>query len=205
MLKQETHGTSAAERKTRIRERYKGIDRDRLEVIPTAQKVNVFEENVEQRVAVYVRVSTDDPNQTSSFELQKNHYTDVIDRHPGWKLVRIYADEGISGTSLAHRDQFLQMQADCESGCIDIIVTKTVEAAYNNPHCWGEPFDDEDEEEAFQECGPELDFETEFDNWKSSDEGEKYSPKYKTLVKLIIEGFSENELFSESWMDWIEG
>ena len=109
MLEQETHGTSAAERKARIRERYKGIDRDRLEVIPAAQKINVFEENVEQRVAVYVRVSTDDPNQTSSFELQKNHYTDVIDRHPGWKLVRIYADEGISGTSLAHRDQFLQM------------------------------------------------------------------------------------------------
>ena len=126
MLEQETRGTSAAERKARIRERYKGIDRDRLEVIPAAQKINVFEENVEQRVAVYVRVSTDDPNQTSSFELQKNHYTDVIDRHPSWKLVRIYADEGISGTSLAHRDQFLQMLADCEAGCIDIIVTKSV-------------------------------------------------------------------------------
>lgn len=126
MLEQENSRTSAAERKARIRERYKGIDRDRLEIIPAAQKVNVFEEDVEQRVAVYVRVSTDDPNQTSSFELQKNHYADVVDRHPGWRLVRIYADEGISGTSLAHRDQFLQMLADCEAGTIDIIVTKSV-------------------------------------------------------------------------------
>ena len=126
MNEQETHANSVAEKKAKIRERYKGIDRERLEVIPAAQKVNVFEEDVEQRVAVYVRVSTDDPNQTSSFELQKNHYSDVIDRHPGWKLVRIYADEGISGTSLAHRDQFIQMLKDCEAGEIDIIVTKSV-------------------------------------------------------------------------------
>ena len=126
MLEQETHANSTEERKAKIRQRYKGIDKERLEVIPAAQKVNIFEENVEQRVAVYVRVSTDDPNQTSSFELQKNHYSDVVDRHPGWKLVRIYADEGISGTSLAHRDQFLQMMADCESGQVDVIVTKSV-------------------------------------------------------------------------------
>lgn len=114
-----------------------------------------------------------------------------------------YIREGCSQRSIEvinlNKEAFLDLVKN-----VDIIVTKTVEAAYNNPHCWGEPFDDEDEEEAFQECGPELDFETEFDNWKSSDEGEKYSPKYKTLVKLIIEGFSENELFSESWMDWIE-
>ncbi len=126
MIEQETHVNSVAERKAKIRERYKGINRERLEVIPAVQKVNIFEEDVEQRVAVYVRVSTDDPNQTSSFELQKNHYSDVIDRHPGWKLVRIYADEGISGTSLAHRDQFIQMLKDCEAGEIDIIVTKSV-------------------------------------------------------------------------------
>ena len=37
-------------------------------------------------------------------------------RHPGWKLVRIYADEGISGTSLSHRDEFVQMIKDCEAG-----------------------------------------------------------------------------------------
>lgn len=100
----------------------------------------------------------------------------------------------------SNREAFLDLVNN-----VDQIVTKTVETAYNDPHCWGEPFDDEDEEEAFQECGPELDFDEAYDNWSTSDEGEKYSPKYKTLVKLIGEKFSENEYFSESWIDWIEG
>lgn len=78
------------------------------------------------RVAVYARVSTDDPRQTSSYELQKNHFQDVIARHPGWKLSGIYADEGISGTSLNHRDSFLRMIKDCTDGKIDLIVTKSV-------------------------------------------------------------------------------
>ena len=78
------------------------------------------------RVAVYARVSTDDPRQTSSYELQKNHYQDVVDRNPNWNLVKIYADEGISGTSLQHREAFKQMVQDCEDGKIDLILTKSV-------------------------------------------------------------------------------
>lgn len=38
----------------------------------------------------------------------------------------IYADEGISGTSLQHRDAFIKMIKDCQDGNIDLIVTKTV-------------------------------------------------------------------------------
>ena len=41
-------------------------------------------------------------------------------------LVDIYADEGISGTSLKHRDEFVRMINDCKSGKIDLIVTKSV-------------------------------------------------------------------------------
>ena len=65
-------------------------------------------------------------NQTSSYELQKNHFTDLVNRNPNWKLVDIYADEGISGISLKHRDSFLRMIKDCEDGKIDLIVTKSV-------------------------------------------------------------------------------
>lgn len=36
--------------------------------------------------------------------------------HPNWTLVKIYADEGISGTSLVHRDEFNAMMTDCRSG-----------------------------------------------------------------------------------------
>ena len=59
-------------------------------------KEKLFEDTTEKRVCAYCRVSTDDVNQTSSYELQKNHYEDMIKEHQGWKLVGIYADEGIS-------------------------------------------------------------------------------------------------------------
>ena len=113
-------------KKAKIRERYKGISLDELDIIPADPVIDFQEDVREKRVAVYARVSTDDPRQTSSYELQKNHYTDVISRHEGWNLVEIYADEGISGTSLQHRDAFLRMIEDCKAGKIDLIVTKSV-------------------------------------------------------------------------------
>ncbi|MBE5952100.1 MAG: recombinase family protein [Lachnospiraceae bacterium] len=122
---EERAGTTASQ-KERIRERYKGIDTDALDVIPAIPQENFYEDTREKRVAVYARVSTDDPRQTSSYELQKNHYQDVVSHHPGWKLIEIYADEGISGTSLQHRDSFLRMIEDCHAGKIDLIVTKSV-------------------------------------------------------------------------------
>lgn len=118
--------SSAEERKAKIRQRYKGISRDELEVIPAIQPANFHDDTSEKRVAVYARVSTGDPNQTSSYELQKNHYQDMVSRHVGWNLVHIYADEGISGTSLQHRDEFIKMITACENGQIDLIVTKSV-------------------------------------------------------------------------------
>lgn len=113
-------------KKDKIRTRYKGIDTDELDVIMAKPPENFYEDTSFKKVAVYARVSTDDPRQTSSYELQKNYYTDTIERHPGWKLVKIYADEGISGTSLKHRDAFIQMIKDCIDKKIDLIVTKSV-------------------------------------------------------------------------------
>ena len=57
---------------------------------------------------------------------RKNHYQDVVNKNPNWMLVEIYADEGISGTSLQHRDAFKKMIEDCEAGKIDLIITKSV-------------------------------------------------------------------------------
>ena len=126
MIESEERNHSIAEQKARIRERYKGIDTDELDVIPALPQENFYDDQREKRVAVYARVSTDDPRQTSSYELQKNHYLDVVSRHPGWNMVDIYADEGISGTSLQHRDNFIRMIADCRAGKIDLVVTKSV-------------------------------------------------------------------------------
>lgn len=117
---------NSVDAKERIRQRYRGVDPNELEVIPALPKDNIFEETKTRRVAVYARVSTGDPRQTSSYELQKNHYLDVVNRNPSWSLVDIYADEGISGTSLAHREEFKRMIDDCKRAKIDLIVTKSV-------------------------------------------------------------------------------
>lgn len=112
--------------KLRIRSRYQGIEPELLEVIPAKPTENLYDDNVHKRVAVYARVSTDDPRQTSSYELQKNYYEDYISHYSNWELVQIYADEGISGTSLRHRTSFNQMINDCMAGKIDMIITKSV-------------------------------------------------------------------------------
>ena len=103
-----------AEQKERIRQRVRvKIDERNYEYIPERKDANYYDNDVHQRVGVYVRVSTDDVRQTTSYELQKRYYEDFVVRHPKWELVAIYADEGISGTSLKHRDEFNRMIADC--------------------------------------------------------------------------------------------
>lgn len=54
-----------------------------MEFIPAKQKEKLFEDTGTKRVCAYCRVSTDDVNQTSSYELQKNHYEDMIKEHQG--------------------------------------------------------------------------------------------------------------------------
>lgn len=75
------------------------IDPENYEFIPEKKRNDYYDNNSEQLVGIYVRVSTDDVRQTTSFELQKKYYEDFVIKHPKWKLVKIYADEGISGTS----------------------------------------------------------------------------------------------------------
>ncbi len=120
---------SKEERKNKIRERYKGVDSDLLETLPPDENYVDEVPNIKReklRVAIYVRVSTYDENQTSSFELQINAYRDMVEEHKGWELIGIYADEEISGTSLQHRIQFNRLIADCEAGKIDLIITKSI-------------------------------------------------------------------------------
>ncbi len=102
------------------------VDADRYEYYPETEHNEMYDNDAFQRVAVYVRVSTDEIHQSLSYELQKTYYEDFVIRHPNWKLVGIYADEGISGTSLKHRDEFNRMIADAKAGKIDLIITKSV-------------------------------------------------------------------------------
>lgn len=116
-----------AERKERVRRRINTkVDPENYEFIPAKKPIDYYDNDIPQRVAVYARVSTDNVQQTSSYELQKKYYEDFVLHHPNWTLVKIYADEGISGTSLVHRDEFNAMMTDCRSGKIDMIITKSV-------------------------------------------------------------------------------
>ena len=68
---------------------------DNYDYIPEAKQTSYYDNDVPQRVAIYVRVSTDDVRQTTSFELQKRYYEDFVVKHPHWTLVNIYADEAV--------------------------------------------------------------------------------------------------------------
>lgn len=116
------------EQREKIRERIKNtnLEERKLIVIPAEEVKPLHDEGVEKRVCAYCRVSTDDPAQTTSYELQKQHYEEQINNTPGWVFSGIYADEGISATSLKNRDQFNRMIEDCYAGKIDVIVTKNV-------------------------------------------------------------------------------
>jgi len=118
--------TSKEIEREQIRKRYQQEDNSEKIFIPAKQKVNPFEKTGEQSVCAYCRVSTDNDEQLSSFELQKAYYRDVAEQHPNWDLQMIYADEGLSGTSTKNRDQFNQMIVDCENGMYNLIVTKSV-------------------------------------------------------------------------------
>jgi len=50
----------------------------------------------------------------------------MINGNPNWKNAGIFADEGISGTSMKHRDDFLRMLRHCREGRIDLILVKSV-------------------------------------------------------------------------------
>ncbi|MBE5750110.1 MAG: recombinase family protein [Clostridiales bacterium] len=110
------------------------IDPENYEYIPAEKETDYYDNDVNQRVGIYVRVSTDDVKQTTSFELQKMYYEDFVNKHPNWTLYRIYADEGISGTTTDGRKAFNEMIADAKAGKMDLIITKSVSRFARNSY-----------------------------------------------------------------------
>ncbi len=76
-------------------------------------------------IAAYCRVSTDKEDQLNSLEAQKKFFLEYTERS-GDRLVGLYADEGISGTKIKNRRQFLKMMADAELGLFDTVVVKDI-------------------------------------------------------------------------------
>jgi DNA invertase Pin-like site-specific DNA recombinase len=79
-----------------------------------------------RRVAIYARVSTEHEAQISALGNQIQYYDEKLKQHPDWTLVERYIDEGITGTSIHKRPNFLRMLKDAEAGKFDLIVTREV-------------------------------------------------------------------------------
>ena len=100
----------------------------RVQMIPATRKITEprSSHHGKQRVAAYCRVSTNNKEQINSYEAQKVYYTQKIEENPDWELAGIFADRGLSGTSLKKRDNFNKMIAACKRGRIDTILTKSL-------------------------------------------------------------------------------
>ena len=133
MIKDRRKDKAAA--KERVRRRINAdFDHSKYKYIPEEKPLDYYDNDVDQKVAIYVRVSTDDIRQTTSYELQKKYYEDFVLKHPNWTLYKIYADEGISGTSTKKRDAFNQMISDAKANKFDLIITKSVSRFARNVH-----------------------------------------------------------------------
>ena len=62
----------------------------------------MFQEK-KRRVAGCARVSTDHNDQFTSYEAQIDYYTNYIKAREDWEFVKVYTDEGISGTGISNQ------------------------------------------------------------------------------------------------------
>ena len=100
----------------------------RIRIIPATKPASApgRASGSKQRVAAYCRVSTDSEEQLTSYTAQKAYYTQKIGENPDWEMAGIYADRGITGTSMKKRVEFKKMIAACKRGRIDLILTKSL-------------------------------------------------------------------------------
>ena len=79
-----------------------------------------------RKVAIYARVSTEHEAQINALGNQIQYYDNILAQHPDWELYDRYIDEGITGTSVKKRKNFMRMLEDAEKGCFDLIITREV-------------------------------------------------------------------------------
>ncbi|MDR0811072.1 MAG: recombinase family protein, partial [Paludibacter sp.] len=94
------------------------------------RKINKIEPKIpnlptRKKVAAYARVSFGKGRPINSLSAQVSHYSSFIQQHGEWEYAGVYADLGETGTT-DNRKEWERMLADCESGKIDIILTKSV-------------------------------------------------------------------------------
>lgn len=85
-----------------------------------------IEQTKKKNACAYCRVSSDSEEQLTSYNSQIKHYSSMIESNPELNFVGIYADEGITGTQMKKRDEFLKMIEDAKNGKIDLIIAKSI-------------------------------------------------------------------------------
>lgn len=81
---------------------------------------------MKRKVAIYARVSTEHEAQINALDNQIQYYNNILAQHPEWELVGRYVDEGITGTSVKKRKNFLRMMEDAKNGMFSLILTREV-------------------------------------------------------------------------------
>lgn len=137
------------------------------------------------RVAPYCRVSTGSEEQLTSYTAQIEYYTQRIAANPDWTMVRVYADEGITGTSTKKRRQFNKMIRDAEKGKIDLVITKSVSRFCRNT------LDGLEYIRRLKKCGVGVFFEKENTNTL-------YMPNEMILTFLMSQAQAESESMSSN-------
>ena len=136
-----------------------------------------------KRVAAYARISMVTEKMLNSLSNQVSAYSAKIQANPEWEYAGIYVDEGITGTKVLKRQEFMRMLEDCEAGKIDIIITKSISRFARNT------IDLLEVVRHLKEINVEVRFEKEHISTFSSD-GE--------LMLTVLASFAEEEVRSVS-------
>ena len=78
-----------------------------------------------KRVAAYARVSTEKDAMLHSLSSQVSYYNELMQSNPEWEYAAVYADESKTGTKDS-RAEFQRLIADCRTGKIDMVITKSI-------------------------------------------------------------------------------
>ncbi|WHL24238.1 recombinase family protein [Streptococcus iniae] len=138
-----------------------------------------------RRVAGYARVSTDHEDQATSYESQMRYYSEYINERDDWEFVKMYSDEGISGTNTKLRTGFKAMVEDALNGKIDLIITKSVSRFARNT------VDSLTTVRQLKEVGVEIYFEKE-NIWTLDSKGELLITIMSSLAQEESRSISEN-------------
>lgn len=137
------------------------------------------------KVAAYTRVSRDSETLLHSLANQVSYYTKLINSNPEWEYAGVYVDEGITGTSIEDRSDFLRMMEDAKQGKIDLILTKSVSRFARNT------VDLLDSARTLKELNVEVRFEK--DNISTFDnDGELMLSLLASFAQAEAESLSEN-------------